>query len=480
MDFSIVTDFLQGILQDAPAFAQGLAARDPMELLYAAAGLLSATLLFLFVLRGRRRRSATWANGAHTKPAKVSRKAKRQASQAAAQVEAPEQTVAEDEALPAPPTPMRPQRAAPLKLATSDGDLHVLTPAPTPLPVHAVAAPGDLSDLGVYTPHFDLGDSDAFRDAIKDVRAEQAEIATSVGIITTIEGADAADPAAIAAERLAARAFSADCDAAIATVRWNSIEQMEDRLAKTQANVDATLALHGRQVNPAYADLKLKELRLTHEHREKLKEEKDLRAELARLKKEETQLVKDAKIAEKDEAQIQMLLNKAKQAAQKATGEEAFELEARVGDLARQLEDTHRITERAQSMIEISTAGHLYVASNVGAFGEGVFKIGVTRRPDPESFVEDLAQDSVPFPFDVHAMVYSEDTEALREKVYAAFEGNRLNRTGPNNGFFTLSLDDITAVLSREAPDAAFTSPAEAQGYHQTLAQLRQAESGAA
>jgi hypothetical protein len=144
------------------------------------------------------------------------------------------------------------------------------------------------------------------------------------------------------------------------------------------------------------------------------------------------------------------------------------------------LEEAHRLTERAQSMIEISTAGHLYVASNVGAFGEGVFKIGVTRRPDPDSFVEDLAHDSVPFPFDVHAMVYSEDTEALREKVYAAFEGNRMNRTGPNNGFFTLSLDDITAVLSVEAPDAAFTSPAEAQGYHQTLAQLRQAESGAA
>ncbi|MFT5344554.1 MAG: hypothetical protein ACI95S_000283 [Dinoroseobacter sp.] len=476
MDFSIVTDFLQGLIQDAPAFAQGLAARDPMELLYAAAGLLSATLLFLFVLRGRRRRTAAQATGAHATPAKASRKAKRQA----AQVQAPELTVAEDEALPAPPTPVRPQRAASLKLATSDGDVHVSAPKPTPLSLYAVPAPGDLSDLGFYTPHFDLGDSDAFRDAIKDVRADQTEIATTAGIILAIDDGADADPAAIAAERLAARAFTADCDAAIATVRWNSIEQMEERMEKTQANVDATLALHGRQVNPAYADLKLKELRLTHEHREKLKEEKDLRAELARLKKEEAQLVKDAKIAEKGKVQLQSLFDKAKQAAQKATGEEAFELEARVGDLARQLEEAHRLTERAQSMIEISTAGHLYVASNVGAFGEGVFKIGVTRRPDPDSFVEDLAHDSVPFPFDVHAMVYSEDTEALREKVYAAFEGNRMNRTGPNNGFFTLSLDDITAVLSVEAPDAAFTSPAEAQGYHQTLAQLRQAESGAA
>ncbi len=473
MDLSIVTDFLQGALANAPAPLQGLATRDPMELIYGAAGLLSATLLLLFVSRRRRRKKA--AHSAKSAPVKASRKAKQQAPEAPKQAASVPQTAADDDTLPAPPTPVRPQRAASLKLATSNGD-DARAAAPAPMP----AARSDLSEIGVYTPHFDQHDSDAFREAIKDVRDAQAQVATGAGIIVATQDATDADPAAQAAERLAARAFTADCDAAIATVRWNSIEQMEDRLEKTKTNIDASLALHGRAVNPAFAALKLKELRLTHEQREKLKAEKDLRAELARLKKEETLLVKDAKLAEKEEALLQVQLNKAKQAAQKATGEEAFELEARVGDLARQLEDAHQVSARAQSMVEISTAGHLYVASNVGAFGEGVFKIGITRRPDPESFVEDLAQDSVPFPFDVHAMVYAEDAEALRDKVYAAFEGNRLNRTGASNGFFTLSLDEITAVLSREAPDAAFTSPAEAKGYHQTLAQLRQAESGAA
>ena len=474
MDFSIITDFAQAFpayLQDIPARLQELQARDPMGLLYGAAGLLSAVLLLLYVIRGRRSRDGTPLE----QRSKTSRKIRRASREhietntmAPAISSADEDLVAQDALRPVTADPSVRTQKAPLMLASTNEGVSSETRAL------------DLAEIGVYAPHFDFNDSDTFKAAIKEVREAQSKIASEEGITIADPDAPGQEPKTGALDRLAARAYAADCDVAIATVSWNTIGQKEERLTKTQGSIDAMLQSAGRKINPAFATLKLKELRLTHEQREKLKEEKEIRAEFARVKKEEALLAKDATLAEKEETRLQQAVAKANQAAQKATGEEAFELEARAGELTRELEHAHRKTERARDMVQQSSAGYLYVISNVGAFGEGIFKIGVSRRADPAAYIDDLGQESVPFPYDTHAAVYSDDAASLQSAVYAALDANRMNHTGRHNGFFTASLEDITTELTRLVPDAAISSGAEAQGYHQTLAQLRNSESGAA
>ncbi len=439
---------------------------DPEKLLYASSGILAFALFVLYILRARRRdgrRNAAKAAAAAPAPTPAKPAEAPKAEQPAPVAAAPKAPPA-PQAEPEPAAAPAPAAAAPLTLTARDA----VTSAPAPARPAAAAATG-LEEIGLYTPHFDFADSDSFREAVREVRDEQAQIASGTGVTVALDGADAA-PGPLA--RLAARAYIADCDVAISAVRWNTVDQMEQRLAKTEETVNAALAGEGLRLNPDFTALKLKELRLTHEQREKQKEERDLRAELARVKKEEMQLAKDALAAEKEEARIEALLTRAKQAAQKAGPDEAFEHEAKIGELTRQLEDAHRAAERAREMVNVPTAGFVYVVSNVGALGEGVVKIGMTRRPDPEEFIAELGQDAVPFPFDPHAVVYSEDAEALCKAIWAAFDGKRLNRAATaQNGFFEASLDEVAAEIARHAPDAAFSSTVEAQGYRQTLAE---------
>lgn len=350
-------------------------------------------------------------------------------------------------------------------------------PAPPEVPAPAAQTPDlpvpaerpDLSALGVYAPHFDFGDSDSFRAAIQEVRDAQSDLAGRGRVVLT--------PQETAADQLAARAFVTDCDSAIATVRWDTIEQMESRIHRAQAQIDALLGDTGAHVNPEFAALKLDELRLVHEQREKAKQERDLRQNLARIQKQDQQLARDIALAERDVVQLQAQLTRTKAAAQRVTGDQAFELEAKAGDLTRQIEAIHKKTARAQVMSNSHTAGHVFVVSNVGSFGEGVVKIDMTRRADPVDHVADLGRDAVPFPYDIHAMVYSDTAEDLRDALWAAFADHRLNHAQTTDaGFFNLSLDKVAAELARHMPKADFVTEVEAQTYRETLARLHQSE----
>src|SRR5262249_16832549 len=113
--------------------------------------------------------------------------------------------------------------------------------------------------------------------------------------------------------------------------------------------------------------------------------------------------------AEAEEERFQKALDKAKVELSRARGEEHARLNVKILELQNQLAAAHAMSVRAKSLAEMTRAGHVYIISNVGSFGESVFKIGLTRRLEPMDRVRELGDASVPFPFDVHAMVYDED-----------------------------------------------------------------------
>ena len=189
---------------------------------------------------------------------------------------------------------------------------------------------------------------------------------------------------------------------------------MEKRIIRASEQIDKMNASNAIIIEQEYIRLKLEELYLTHEYREMLQEEKEKRREQARMEREKKKLIEELKAAEKEEEKYRKLLEKVKEEARKALGVEDNEkLQSRIEELEKSLQEANEKKERAQSMAEQTRVGHIYVVSNIGSFGEDIVKIGMTRRLNPEERVKELGDASVPFVFDTHAMIYTEDAPAI-------------------------------------------------------------------
>ena len=223
-------------------------------------------------------------------------------------------------------------------------------------------------------------------------------------------------------------------------------------------------------IGQEYLDLKLKELWLTHEYHEKRQAEKDEQAEIRRQLREEAALQKEIEEAAKAEESYGAMLQKARVAAEKATGDKLSELEGKIASLTEALEKAHERNERAMSMAQKTKAGYVYVLSNIGSFGDGVYKIGMTRRIDPQDRVRELGDASVPFRFDVHAMIFSEDAPTLEKKLHRIFENRRLNMVNRRREFFDVTLDEIHSELRKIDSQAEITLTAEAREYKESKA----------
>ncbi|UHC17321.1 DUF4041 domain-containing protein [Methylobacterium currus] len=341
------------------------------------------------------------------------------------------------------------------------------------------------AEMGVYEPHFDFADSEQYKAQIEDARNEQkimisAGTAVICSIQWTVDGSEAKGRTMTnRAIKLTLRAFNGECDAAIANTRWNNVNAMEKRISRAKDQINKLNESNRVLINDAYAALKFKELLLTHELREKLKAEKDERAEAARASREEQKLFRDIEAAEEAEARYQRLLAKATADAAKASGANLEALTGQIRMLESDLADAHAKVERAQALAERTRSGYVYIISNVGSFGKDVVKIGLTRRLDPLDRVRELGDASVPFTFDTHAIIYSEDAPALERSLHAEFERTRVNAQNCRKEFFRASIDEVEVAVKRLAPAAPFIKDVEAQEYQETLARRHQALSAA-
>lgn len=329
-------------------------------------------------------------------------------------------------------------------------------------------------ELGVYEPHFDFDDSERFKDEITRSRAKQKEMVASKGSCNyptnmTLEGSLSKGRAMMNRQmRLTMRAFNNECEAAISNTRWNNVNAMERRILNAAKQINSANQSLGMTITDEYVALKLEELYLTHEYREQQKAEKNERAERARQEREEKALVRAAERAEQEEARRRKALEQAR--AEAEAGSATDELLQRIAGLEQELETAKAETERARSMAEKTKSGYVYVISNVGAFGEDVIKIGLTRRLDPEDRVRELGDASVPFSFDTHAMIYSDEAPALEAALHKEFDDRRVNIANLRKEFFRISLDEVEKAVRRLAPDASFFKDREAQEWYETMA----------
>lgn len=332
------------------------------------------------------------------------------------------------------------------------------------------------AEMGVYEPHFDFTDSEQYKDQISKVREEQKRMVSNDRAVVctkqwTVDGSQSKGQTMTNRNiKLTLRAFNNECEAAIANIRWNNANAMEKRITRAQEQIDKLNASNFIFITAEYQKLKLKELFLTHEYREKQKEEREQRAESARIAREEQKLIKDMEEAEREEDRYQKMLDKAKEESAKSVGPKLEAYTQKIEMLEKDLAEAHAKVERAQAMAEKTRSGYVYIISNVGSFGENVVKIGLTRRLDPSDRVRELGDASVPFVFDTHAIIYSDDAPALERALHTEFDTCRINAQNYRKEFFKISLESIEQAVKRLAPDASFFKDIEAQEYFETLA----------
>ncbi len=190
-------------------------------------------------------------------------------------------------------------------------------------------------------------------------------------------------------------------------------------------------------------------------------EQARIKAQIREEEKREKEIERELQTLERERAAVQAALAKALADAQGATNQEVERLRARLAEAESK--------QRAVSQAQLTKAGHIYVISNVGAFGDSVFKIGMTRRLDPQSRILELGDASVPFPFDVHMMISCENAPALENSLHREFHKLRLNKVNPRKEFFRVELEAIRSFVEKNYGEVKYTADAEALQYRQSL-----------
>jgi len=222
-------------------------------------------------------------------------------------------------------------------------------------------------------------------------------------------------------------------------------------------------------INRDYLKLKHEELKLTHKILVAKAVEKEKVKEAKKVAKAQEDAQKEYEKALKEEREYEDEIRKRQQLVKEMHGDELNNLQLEIQRLEAMLASTVEDKIRAESMAQMTKAGYVYIISNIGSFGEGVVKIGMTRRPDPSIRVKELGDASVPFTFDTHALIYSEDAPALEKALHKRFFNERVNKVNQRKEFFRANIDDVKKAVLELANDAQFVTDTKSIEYFKTL-----------
>ncbi len=193
------------------------------------------------------------------------------------------------------------------------------------------------------------------------------------------------------------------------------------------------------------------------------------REEQARIKAQIREEQKLEKEIERELAQLDRERTAIQAALDKALADTKDEYSAEVERLKERLAEAEEKAQRAISRAQMTKSGHVYVISNLGSFGEGVFKIGLTRRLEPMVRVKELGDASVPFPFDVHMLISSNDAPALENALHRKLHKLQINKINPRKEFFKTDIEAISQIVKDSHGEVQYVADAEALEYRQSL-----------
>ena len=329
-----------------------------------------------------------------------------------------------------------------------------------------------LQEVGVYRYRHPLDDSVAYRAELARIQDQiKAMVMRDGGAITAtstwqVNGSSSQGRKMVNdISKLMLRAYNAEADNLVRGMKPYKLDTAMERLDKVATTIAKLGASMSIAVSVPYHQVRLRELELTADYLEKAAEEK------AREREERERIREERKVEQEIERERQRLRKEEqhfRQAIAQLQAKGDIEGVARLEtQLAGVIGEIEAVDFRARTL----TAGHVYVISNIGSFGEGVLKIGMTRRLDPMDRVRELGDASVPFIFDVHALYFSEDAVKIEREMHQCFAAQRVNRVNNRKEFFRVGAAEARDALSRLSGELmTFVEEPEALEYRQGLA----------
>lgn len=310
-------------------------------------------------------------------------------------------------------------------------------------------------EFGLYTPRYDFVTSEEYKEELDRIRDAQKKLIKNdkaiIGATTwTVNGSKSKGNKMIAdMKKLFLRAFNSDCEDVISKVKYNNFDMSLKKIRQSANSIEKLGKSMSLQITQKYIDWKEEELTLAFEYQQKKQEEKEAqkaaRAEMREAARLQKEIEAQRKKIEKEQTHYQTAYEKLLK--QLEEDPDNSDLLAKKSELENQLNDIDRAIKDIDYREANQRAGYVYIISNIGAFGENVYKIGMTRRLDPQDRVDELGDASVPFNFDVHAMIFSDDAPALEAALHKAFEDRKLNMVNTRREFFNVTLDEIKEVV---------------------------------
>ncbi len=336
----------------------------------------------------------------------------------------------------------------------------------------------DLQSYSMYRPTYVFANSDLYKDRLKACRDAQKTLIKNgqacFGDMSWTVNGNAAQGRKMVKDmqKLLLRAFNVECDEIVDHVSVANFPKSKERISKTADQITKLGAIMKVAITPQYVNLKMDELCLALDFQQKKAEEKERLRELKEQQREEAKAQKEIEEARKKLAKEQSHYSNALETlqGQLARDPQNADLIAKKNELERQLGETERAIADVDYRQANIRAGYVYVISNIGAFGRDVYKIGMTRRLEPLDRVDELSGASVPFKFDVHALIFTEDAPGLEAALHNAFEDKKVNRINGRREFFHVSLDEIKRVVRQNFDKTVeWTDVPEAEQYRQSL-----------
>ncbi|MCM3597205.1 DUF4041 domain-containing protein [Metabacillus idriensis] len=326
-----------------------------------------------------------------------------------------------------------------------------------------------LQSFGFYDNKFFLVNSQEYLSSLELVREKQKQMikerrAADYDILSIEE--NRVTPGSLKSKQqmtLSVRSFINECDNVISRVKFNTVELGEKKIRTSFYDINKLNSYNSIFITEEFLHLKLEELFLVHEYAEKKHEEKEEQRRINDLIREEKRVQKELEEElTKIKKEEQHLLNAISNLSSQISKDEMLQYKKR-------LEEINIQKAHVDYRVKNTRAGYVYIISNLGCFGEDVYKIGMTRRLEPMDRIKELGAASVPFHFDVHAMIFSDDAPSLEATLHRTFAYKRVNKMNERKEFFRVTLEEIREIVHQNHNAyIEFTMLAQAKEYRET------------
>ncbi len=335
-------------------------------------------------------------------------------------------------------------------------------------------------EFALYKPKYDMVNSEAYKERLNKIRDKQKMLIKNDQAVTgnmnwTVNGSKSEGKKMVKdMQKLLLRAFNSECDEVIDRVTYANIELSNKRLQTSFEAISKLGRIMSVAITNQYLKAKIEELYLAFEYKQKKQEEKEEQKELRAQLREEAKLQKEIeeerKKVQKEQKHYQNALDSINKQLATASEEQKAALEQKKSEIEAQLVEIDKNIKDIDYRESNAKAGYVYIVSNIGAFGENVYKIGMTRRLVPQERIDELSDASVPFSFDIHAMIFSENAPALEAALHKAFENKKLNMVNHRREFFNVTLEEIKEVVTKNYDKSVeFVDVPEAEQYRTSL-----------